>query len=383
MNTLLRLASVALITPLLAHAVDFDNNGYDDIWESLYASSSLDPTTDTDGDGCSNLDESLAGTDPRDPDDCFTADHLEITPAKVLFEIPTETGKLYQFESNTELAPNGWQAVGTAFTGTGHPLPLTAPRSTTNRFFRVTVTDQDTDADSISDWAELQLARFSPTSGQSASLGTSDADTLRSLLSITASVEVLDAYEKENATATVRVTRTFGTMPLHLYFNTGGDPDPTKGSATTADYNLRNGTTGAFFSPGAVTFPAGSTTLDIHVHPKTDTATEVPETLSFDFLADLNLPNKPTTSAAVRINDATPVPENNQLFVAYLNPVPGTASSGSGIATVLVRGDNAIGDINISFNNLTSLQTAGHIHVANPATGPEIHNFGVGQLSGE
>src|SRR5262249_6067395 len=50
-----------------AAGLDRNNNGLNDAWEMLFQGSSLAPSEDSDGDGFSNLAESLAGTNPLDP----------------------------------------------------------------------------------------------------------------------------------------------------------------------------------------------------------------------------------------------------------------------------------------------------------------------------
>ena len=67
-----RLAT-ALVCPLgfaldePAAPIDLDNNRLDDVWEARYDAEDLAADGDADGDGQSNLAESLAGTDPSDP----------------------------------------------------------------------------------------------------------------------------------------------------------------------------------------------------------------------------------------------------------------------------------------------------------------------------
>ena len=48
--------------------MDKNSNGLSDVWEQLYDASALQLLGDEDNDGFSNLDECVAGTDPRDPD---------------------------------------------------------------------------------------------------------------------------------------------------------------------------------------------------------------------------------------------------------------------------------------------------------------------------
>src|SRR5690242_15633008 len=60
---------LALAVPARVHAqkLDLNSNGMSDVWEQIYNASALDPNLDSDGDGVSNLRESMAGTDPFDP----------------------------------------------------------------------------------------------------------------------------------------------------------------------------------------------------------------------------------------------------------------------------------------------------------------------------
>lgn len=65
-------SSLALFSALFgavtvhARTVDLNGNGMSDIWELIYGASSLPPGGDADGDGASNLMESIAGTNPFD-----------------------------------------------------------------------------------------------------------------------------------------------------------------------------------------------------------------------------------------------------------------------------------------------------------------------------
>src|ERR1039458_4988214 len=73
-NQFCRLASLgALLTVMIApgglraRTIDLNSNGMSDIWELIYGASCLDPNGYADVNGVSNGGESIAGTNPFDP----------------------------------------------------------------------------------------------------------------------------------------------------------------------------------------------------------------------------------------------------------------------------------------------------------------------------
>jgi len=44
--------------------IDLNGNGISDVWEWVYGANNVNPNADPDGDGFSNLQEAIAGTNP-------------------------------------------------------------------------------------------------------------------------------------------------------------------------------------------------------------------------------------------------------------------------------------------------------------------------------
>jgi len=92
---------------------DSDGDGIPDWWElwhNLNPNNPTDAALDSDGDGVSNLNEYLAGTDPRDAADYF---HIaSITAgANCIMSFQSALNRLYTLESRTNLAVGSWTVV--------------------------------------------------------------------------------------------------------------------------------------------------------------------------------------------------------------------------------------------------------------------------------
>ena len=158
-----------LTTPHLQAIHDTNQNGVSDLWEQKfnngYLFSTFDPAADPDGDGWTNSQEASAGTDPASGVGVTGLVRPEIT--QDLWDIsvtwPTVAGKKYTLFSSADLTPGGWTQVAEPHTGNGSAIiesfPLTWPDGTIpeRNFWRVTVTDQDNDSDTLTDTEETEL----------------------------------------------------------------------------------------------------------------------------------------------------------------------------------------------------------------------------------
>ncbi len=148
---------------------DLNGNGLPDLWETWVGSWSLSPTADSDQDGLSNLQESQLGTHPMDPSSWLEVEWQNTLPSTSSLRwtnLPHKRHRLLTSQDNFTWDP---LSASPATAGAWRSLAIPSPASTTEarRFYRPEITDQDQDADGLSDWAEEQLGT-SPLAANSA-----------------------------------------------------------------------------------------------------------------------------------------------------------------------------------------------------------------------
>jgi hypothetical protein len=124
---------------------DFDHDSIADAWEAQYfgASSTNDSSNallDSDGDGTSNLQEYLAGTNPTDAQSVMRIELIGWNTNFVLLRFTAMSNKTYTVQSCSVVAGGGWSRVAdVAATPTNRIVTLTdpAPAAAPQRFYRL------------------------------------------------------------------------------------------------------------------------------------------------------------------------------------------------------------------------------------------------------
>ena len=124
---------------------DSDSDGMPDwweLWQNLNPNDPNDAALDSDGDGVSNLNEYLAGTDPRDGADYFHIASIT-TGADCILSFQSALNRLYTLEYRTSLAAGSWTSVPGQVEIAGNASLLELSQTNlppdTSRFYRIKV----------------------------------------------------------------------------------------------------------------------------------------------------------------------------------------------------------------------------------------------------
>ncbi len=129
-----------------AWTADTDQDGLPDEWELANGFDPTDPSGDNgplgdpDGDGASNYEEYIAGTDPHDGRDFLHFSGASLSGPACVLTFDTRPGRTYAVEALTFLGPtNAWTAFTNNIPGTGNPVTVSEPVSQSQRFYRISV----------------------------------------------------------------------------------------------------------------------------------------------------------------------------------------------------------------------------------------------------
>ncbi len=159
--------TVTVIASVEVPGTDANGDGLSDIWQAHYNAYGLPPGEDTDGDGMTNADEKVAGTNPRQADDLGEFE-IQLLMSSGVSQSSTGAirwmaapGKLYQPQFTAQLG-EPWSNVGRPQRPAGGWFEVRFSRNDTNLpagasaqgFFRLSVSDVDEDGDGITAWEE-------------------------------------------------------------------------------------------------------------------------------------------------------------------------------------------------------------------------------------
>ncbi len=152
-------AAVFFVASITAHAqrVDLNANGMSDVWEWFYNATNVVPSADPDADGVVNANEATAGTDPNSSASVAKISPLILSPTNSVITMAAQLGKLYQLQSITNLGSTNWLTETSTVVRTGTNFAFPSQKSPTMKFYRVLISDVDTDGDGVNDWEEYKL----------------------------------------------------------------------------------------------------------------------------------------------------------------------------------------------------------------------------------
>ncbi|HTV43539.1 MAG TPA: DUF1800 family protein [Candidatus Sulfotelmatobacter sp.] len=276
------------------------------IWEWMYNAYGISPDTDPDGDGFVNWQEAIAATDPFNPHSfpyiptCFSS------PTNFSVTLPCALGKMYTLLSTTNLANPTWVTETNMEALSGTNITLTGTFGPVMKYYRVGISDVDSDGTGLmNDWEKIALG-LSPTNaysnGQEDFNGAAMSDyeyvtnmlASQNVITIAASVPAAtepDPGAKPPGTGLFTITR--GGFPLDSITVKLGAGGPGAGFATAGvDYsNL----------PASVTLPVGTSSATITVTPLANTNLQTPAIAELDLLAGTNYTLGTESNAAVVI----------------------------------------------------------------------------------
>ena len=274
-----------------AGVIDQNANQLSDVWESIYQAHGLNATDDTDGDGCSNRDESVAGTNPFDPLSKF---EVGIMPpdgsGQMMFGWMGNRGKLYTLEHRADLMSGSWSTVNT-YTGADAAIQAYLDARGNSGHYRLRVDDTDGDNDGVDDWEE-EAVGFDSTTANTDRYRTNDAQRILDALNTTStlSLQVAEPLTTENwpDPAVFLIRRTGGLAPLTVDFTLGG-------TATAGSDYADPGT--------SLTFAPGQTAAWVSVVPVDDGLAEGTEMVVLTLSSSTGYTIQGSNNATVEIHD--------------------------------------------------------------------------------
>lgn len=191
------LVAFVLVGPCARAALDRNNDLLSDVWAQRFSAPTGSAALDNDGDGFTNQQESILGTNPFDRASALHQTLVARADGSLDLSWPTRAAKRYHVETSPDLVV--WTRV-TTFTGTDATLDASLPADgAPRRFTRVLAEEIDTDADGLTDWEE-RTAGTNPARMFSEGLGNSSTNVAARITDLE---RVREALSATNNTVTV------------------------------------------------------------------------------------------------------------------------------------------------------------------------------------
>jgi hypothetical protein len=133
-------AATASENAYVSIGADYDRDGMDDNWELAHGFNPFDASdanADADGDGISNLQEYVAGTDPHDNSSYLSVDKIE-PGANTTITFNAAPGRSYTIEFTDSLSPANWQKLTDVFGGdNGWTAQVNDQPPVSTRYYRI------------------------------------------------------------------------------------------------------------------------------------------------------------------------------------------------------------------------------------------------------
>lgn len=291
-------AAFCFTAPLLHAQLDQNTNQQSDIWELYYGAQGLSPTADTDHDGFTNAEESIAGTNPLDP---LSFPKMGLSPGitgQVNLQWLSEPGKSYGIYGSPDLNPSNFTLISTI---KGDGSSIVQPMTTTGHpryFFKMQPLDLDSDGDGLTDWEETQIG-FNPLLNHTNRNDTADLARVTSTLNASSVITVglVDGDMREDwpDKGVIAFRRSGGLKPLWINVSFTGT------ATRNTDYTTSNTGTQVYL-------PFGARETWVELTPVNDANVEGQETIVVSVNAGTGYTVGNPSSATATLNDASALP---------------------------------------------------------------------------